>query len=95
MGSESAIGQRLRFARTAAGLSTRELAKLSGLTTGHPSLIEAGKRPAVSAKALADMARVLGISLDWLVNGSSPEPAEASIKAAVAVAKAAYEGKAA
>ena len=71
------IGQRLRWARDQAELSARELDRLAGKTPGHAGLIEARGTDAW-ASTLAAYARVLGLSLDWLIAGEkrrAPKPA--------------------
>lgn len=87
----NSIGVRLRLARgLAVGLSGRELDRLAGRAEGHCGLIEADttERPRAS-DVLASYARVLGVSLDWLVMGLGAEPAEASVRASVDAARSA------
>jgi transcriptional regulator with XRE-family HTH domain len=60
-----------------------------------PSLIESGERPTPSPATLSMLAQVLGISLDWLIDGKGPVPSVDGIRAAVEAAKAVYEGRAA
>ena len=62
------MGQRLHWAREAAGVSARELDRLAGKTPGHVGLIEARDSDA-TGKTLAAYAAVLGLSLDWLIVG--------------------------
>ena len=71
------------------GLSTRELDRLAGITEGHTSLIETGARPNIEARTAASLARVLGVSLDWLVTGAGKEPSERAVRSAVAAARVA------
>lgn len=71
----------------AGDLGTRELDRLAGLTEGHTSAIETGNRPNVEARTAAALARVLGVSLDWLVTGTGPTPSERRIKVAVEQAR--------
>lgn len=83
------IGERLRHARVAAGdLGTRELDRLAGLTVGHTSAIESGRRPSIEARTAARLACVLGLSLDWFVNGTGRRPTVRSIRRAVRRARA-------
>jgi transcriptional regulator with XRE-family HTH domain len=63
------LAQRLRRARDASELSARRLDKLAGLTPGHTTLIESGRRLNPTAATAAALARVLGVSLEWLVSG--------------------------
>lgn len=63
------MGQRLREAREAIGISARELDRRAGLTEGHTSLLEGGRNMEVGTAA--KLAIALGVSLDWLVFGDS------------------------
>ncbi|MBX3205137.1 MAG: helix-turn-helix transcriptional regulator [Labilithrix sp.] len=66
-----------------AGLSARALSRLAGLASeGHVASIEA-ERLAARAETLSAIARVLGTSLDWLVNGSGTRPSDRAVRAAV------------
>ena len=68
-----AIGDRLREARRAAGLSQRELAE-PGVSYAYISRIEAGVRTP-SVKVLRKVAPKLGVSVSWLETGRD-DPAE-------------------
>lgn len=81
---------RLRKARGLVDLSARELDRLAGLAEGHTSLIENGTRAAVEAKTAQALARVLGISLDWLIAGLGKMPSERTVRSAVDAARVAY-----
>src|SRR4051795_7307742 len=62
------VGQRLRRLRRDRGLSQRELAS-QGVSYAYISRIEAGaRRPSV--KALRQLARKLGVSVEYLETGS-------------------------
>lgn len=63
--------ERLAWARVRRNLTVNELDKLAGLKT-YVSNVETGKRKGVSLPILANIARQLGVTLDWLVNGSVP-----------------------
>jgi transcriptional regulator with XRE-family HTH domain len=73
------FSRRLREAREARGLSQEELAQLVLLSTDALARFERGSEP--KAGALADLARVLGVSADALlgvspdVSTSAPAPA--------------------
>lgn len=79
---------RLQHARELSGLSARRLGTLAGLSTATVALIESGERKAPSAETLARLAKVLGVSLDWLISGAGDPPDEATVRAAVAAAHA-------
>src|SRR3990167_5017848 len=63
------IRDRLRRARALAGLHAHELGALAGLAEAHVGAIERGTIARPSAATLSAIARVLGVSLDWLIDG--------------------------
>src|SRR5918992_5776260 len=68
-----AVGERLRAAREAAGLSQRQLA-FQGCSPAYISRIEAGDR-IPSLQLLRELGRRLGVSEDYLATGNSaPSP---------------------
>jgi transcriptional regulator with XRE-family HTH domain len=77
------LGTRLRWAREAAGLKARELDRMAGRPEGHASLIERGARPRIELDTAGAYADALGVSVDWLRNGTGPEPTTEMIRAAV------------
>ena len=73
------IQNRLREAREASGLSQGQVAKKLEMHRPTISEIEAGRRK-VSAQELELFSQVYGVSLDWIINGSSADnPADARI----------------
>jgi len=64
------IAERLVHAREAAGLSQPQLAKKAGVSQGSISHIETGLRK--NPRHLLSLAKALGITPDWLMNGSGP-----------------------
>lgn len=82
------FAERLKFARQLTGLSARRLAELAGVSPGYPGHLETGRRQNPPSAALSDIARVLGTTMDWLLNGVGAAPTEAGSKAAVAAAEA-------
>jgi transcriptional regulator with XRE-family HTH domain len=83
MATSDTIGSRLRLLRQRAGISARELDRLACRTEGHVNLIEMSRIASVSAETVADYARVLGASCDWLITGEGRVPSERAIKAAI------------
>lgn len=81
------VVERLKQARTMAGLTGSELGKLAGLSGGVVSMIESGNRKDPSGSTVAALARVLGVTADWLLTGSEPDPTEEQVKAAVTAAR--------
>jgi tetratricopeptide (TPR) repeat protein len=66
-----AVGERLRVAREAAGLSQRRLA-FTGCSPAYISRIESGDR-IPSLQLLRELGRRLGVSEDYLATGSDPQ----------------------
>jgi transcriptional regulator with XRE-family HTH domain len=81
--SESELGARLRVARHLGGVSARELSALIGVASGHVALIESGERPDPRSTTVARAAEVLGVSTDYLICGTGPEPTAEQVQAAV------------
>ena len=82
--SPAAVGERLRAARVAAGLSQRDLS-FDGCTAAYVSRIEAGARTP-SYQILREFARRLGVTADYLATGDAgalePDPL---VEAAIAL----------
>ena len=68
------LSERLTQAREARGLSRYALSKAAGLATSHVQLIETGYRKQCSAETLAALARVLRVSVEWLLGGAEGGP---------------------
>lgn len=69
-----AVGQRLRTAREARGLTLDQVAELSGLSKAHLSRLESSERQA-SIGSLVDLAAALGVRVSTLLgeDGAGPE----------------------
>lgn len=74
---------RLRYARDAAGCPAVTLAALAGLASAHVGMIERGERTRLEYSTLSRIARVLGVSAEWLGEGIGPDPTPDAIRAAV------------
>lgn len=66
------LGDRLREAREAKGMGQRSLARTSGVSQGHISHAESGKRIELGPTVLSALADALGVSVDWLLTGEGP-----------------------
>jgi transcriptional regulator with XRE-family HTH domain len=66
------LGNRIRARRTELEWTQDELAQRAGISKGFLSDLENGKR-GTGADTLLDLARVLGVSLDYLMTGSATE----------------------
>lgn len=70
------LGTRIRSARDAMKLTQEQLAHQSGLTGMTVSNIErAGDAAKPRPQTLLSIARVLGVSVDWLLTGEGQGPA--------------------
>lgn len=67
---DSRVGENIKTARESMGLKQEQLAELTGLSANHISKIERGKSSA-KFKNMAEICRVLGISMDELARGQS------------------------
>lgn len=74
------IAERLRAARTRAGLSQGQVAKLLNLQRPSVSEIEAGRRK-VTADELGQLSRIFGVSIAWVTDGS-PEGSNPNVELA-------------
>lgn len=63
------IGYRIAMLRKRMGLSQNQLAKQINVCASAIGMYEQGRREP-SAKILADLSRVFGVSLDYLITGS-------------------------
>lgn len=82
------ISSRLAALRTLAGLKATELGDLAGLSSpAHVGMIERGDRPNISAMTAVALARTLGTSAEYLVEGTGEPPTHAEVLAAVARAR--------
>ena len=80
--------ERLIWARHAAGLTQRKLAKLAGLASSHVQFIETpakpGKNPpGASPETARRLAQALSVPTSWLLLGEGSTPAADDIRAAV------------
>lgn len=67
------IGDRLRLLREERGLNQSELGRLSGVARSQISRIEKEERPGVGAVMIAQIARALGTTSDYLI-GLTDDP---------------------
>ncbi len=74
LNGEDAIGVRIRAARERLGWSREALAFHSGLSWSAIAQVESGRRTNLRPRTLAALSRPLGVSIDYLVTGSSSGP---------------------
>jgi len=79
------VGGRIKERRAELGWTQEQLAQKAGISKSFLSELENGKR-SVSADNLLDLARALGVSLDYLMTGEDMDtkPAEVQIPASLA-----------
>lgn len=83
---------RLRQLRERGDVLMREQDKLAGLTVGHSQHFEAGRNGSrVSARTVAQLARVYGTTMEWLYLGVGEPPSQPHLEKSVAQAFARYE----
>jgi transcriptional regulator with XRE-family HTH domain len=70
--------------RQLAGISQRELARLSGVCAAHIQAIESGRIARPNAEALQRIAGVLGIRIEYLLSGNGKSPTARSVAIAIA-----------
>jgi len=76
----SPIGKRLQAVRERVGVPARELDRLADITEGHTSLIETGVVARVTVDTVSKLARALGVTTDWLIDGAGKEPSDRAIR---------------
>src|SRR5689334_24912859 len=81
----ASVGERIRGRRAELGWTQDQLAQKAGISKSFLSDLENGKR-SVGADNLLDIARALGVSLDFLMTGEASEaqPAQVPIPASLA-----------
>jgi transcriptional regulator with XRE-family HTH domain len=84
------LGERIRDRRTELNWTQDVLAQKSGISKGFLSDVENGKR-SIGAETLLDVARVLGLSLDYLMTGQDAEDHAKEIEIPPALARFASE----
>ncbi|RKR79207.1 phage repressor protein C with HTH and peptisase S24 domain [Marinobacter nauticus] len=65
-----ALGQRLKEARQAAGMSQSELAEAVGMTQAAIGALE--KRDSKQSSKASELAKALNVSVEWLLTGKEP-----------------------
>jgi transcriptional regulator with XRE-family HTH domain len=81
------ISTRIATARQLAGISAAHLGRIAGLSRSAVALIESGERGDPGGSTVAAIAGALGVSTDWLLNGTGHPPTAKAVKAAVSHAE--------
>jgi transcriptional regulator with XRE-family HTH domain len=85
----SGLGRRVAKIREAAGLPARQLGLVIGASHGLVAHLESGKVADLRSTLILSMARALGTSVEYLVEGTGTEPTIEETRAAFSAAKAA------
>jgi hypothetical protein len=94
-----ALGKRLALVRSyavdtdGAALSAREISRIAGLVPTHVWALEVLGRPGVTADTVSRLAKVFGVSLDWLYGGVGTPPTRLEVARAVQRAQARHARK--
>jgi len=75
----NSVGERIKARRLELKWTQEELCSKAGISTGFLSDVENNKR-SVSAETLLGLARVLSLSLDYLMTGDSTQVAGAQVQ---------------
>ncbi len=78
------IGERIFEARKMSGLSAALLGEKAGLSKAIVSMLEGGQRENPHVNTVSAIAKVLGVSVEWLISGIGPEPKSEAVRATVA-----------
>jgi transcriptional regulator with XRE-family HTH domain len=70
-----------------AEISAAHLGRLAGLSRSAVALIESGAREDPGGSTVSAIADALGVSTDWLLNGTGTPPTADGVKSAVANAE--------
>lgn len=68
------FGDRVRWARTTAGITQRELDRRAGYSGGFTGIIEARAGAAPQTSTVERYARALGVGASWLAFGEGAAP---------------------
>jgi transcriptional regulator with XRE-family HTH domain len=84
----TSLASRLSAIRSRAGLTQADLAALAGLKNpSHVGMIERGERSDIAATTATALARTLGTTAEYLVDGEGDAPLDDALRAAVARAR--------
>ena len=86
----ASVGERIRGRRAELGWTQDQLAQKAGLSKSFLSDLENGKR-SVGANNLLDIARALGVSLDFLMTGTASQDQRSEVPIPASLARFAAE----
>ena len=86
----ASVGERIRERRTELGWTQDQLGQKAGISKSFLSDLENGKR-SVGANNLLDIARALGVSLDYLMTGTASQDQKSEVPIPASLARFAAE----
>jgi y4mF family transcriptional regulator len=86
----ASVGERIRERRAELGWTQDQLAQKAGISKSFLSDLENGKR-SVGANNLLDIARALGVSLDFLMTGTASQDQRSEVPIPASLARFAAE----
>jgi y4mF family transcriptional regulator len=86
----ASVGERIRGRRAELGWTQDQLAQKAGISKSFLSDLENGKR-SVGANNLLDIARALGVSLDFLMTGEASQDQKSEVPIPASLARFAAE----
>ena len=86
----TSVGERIRGRRAELGWTQDQLAQKAGISKSFLSDLENGKR-SVGANNLLDIARALGVSLDFLMTGTASQDQRSEVPIPASLARFAAE----
>ena len=86
----ASVGERIRGRRAELGWTQDQLAQRAGISKSFLSDLENGKR-SVGANNLLDIARALGVSLDFLMTGTASQDQRSEVPIPASLARFAAE----
>ena len=86
----ASVGERIRGRRAELGWTQDQLAQKAGISKSFLSDLENGKR-SVGANNLLDIARALGVSLDFLMTGTASQDQKSEVPIPASLARFAAE----
>jgi transcriptional regulator with XRE-family HTH domain len=83
------VGDRVAHLQSLSGLDRAELSRLAGLAPSHVGAIIRGGVKDPASSTMGAIARVTGVSTDWLIRGEGDQPSEDDVHEAIERARAA------
>jgi transcriptional regulator with XRE-family HTH domain len=89
--SDQTFSERLAWLREVSGLGSREVGRLAELSESYASVIERSDANRPGYTTLRNLAKLFGVTCEWLATGDGPLPSVSAIQKTAALARAAAE----